>query len=79
MFYVTLLPLFVPAGAHVTAFSLLLASIHAVQALLWFGLLTRLTATLGSWVQRRGVTRALDGITGSVLIAFGAGLFLDRR
>jgi threonine/homoserine/homoserine lactone efflux protein len=79
VFYVTLLPLFVPAHANVTAFSILLASIHAGEALIWFGLLTRLTASLGSWVQRRGVTRALDGITGSVLIAFGVGLFLQRR
>jgi threonine/homoserine/homoserine lactone efflux protein len=79
VFYVTLLPLFVPAGANVTAFSLLLASIHAAQALLWFGLLTRLTASLGAWVQRRGVTRALDGIAGGVLLAFGVGLFLQRR
>ncbi len=79
VFYVTLLPLFMPAHANVTAFSLLLASIHAAQALLWFGLLTQATASLGSWVQRRGVTRALDGITGGVLIAFGVGLFLQRR
>jgi threonine/homoserine/homoserine lactone efflux protein len=79
VFYVTLLPLFVPAGTNVTAFSLLLASIHAAQALLWFGLLTQATASLGTFVQRRGVTRALDGITGGVLLAFGVGLFLDRR
>jgi threonine/homoserine/homoserine lactone efflux protein len=79
VFYATFLPLFVPAGVNVTAFSMLLAVIHVVESVLWFWMLTSLTTTLSAWIRRRGVIRALDGITGGVLIAAGAGLFLDRR
>lgn len=79
VFYVTFLPLFVPAGVNVTAFSMLLAGIHAAQGLAWFWLLTTAMKPLARWIQRGGVTRALDGIAGGVLIAFGVGLFLQRR
>jgi threonine/homoserine/homoserine lactone efflux protein len=79
MFYVTFLPLFVPAGVNVTGFSMLLAVIHVAESVLWFWLLTTAMKPLARWIQRGGVTRALDGITGGVLIAFGVGLFFERR
>lgn len=79
VFYVTLLPLFVPPGVNVMEFSLVLATIHAAEAIVWFALLTALIGSLAGWIQRSAVARALDGITGSVLIAFGVGLFLERR
>jgi threonine/homoserine/homoserine lactone efflux protein len=79
VFYVTFLPLFIPAGTSVVGFGLLLAFIHIVQGLLWFWLLTSLTRPLARWVQRSAVRRMLDGLTGSVLLGFGAGLLLERR
>jgi threonine/homoserine/homoserine lactone efflux protein len=79
VFYVSFLPLFVPSGVNVTAFSLMLAGIHITQGLAWFWLLTTAMRPLARWVRNPNVTRALDGITGSVLIAFGLGLFLERR
>jgi threonine/homoserine/homoserine lactone efflux protein len=79
VFYVTFLPLFVPTGVNVTAFSMLLAVIHAAEGLLWFWLLTTLLTPLANWIRRRSVARALDGVTGCVLVAAGAGLFLERR
>ena len=79
VFYITFLPLFVPSGVNVTAFSMALAAIHAAEGLLWFWLLTTAMKPLARWIQRGGVPRALDGITGSVLIAFGVGLFFERR
>jgi threonine/homoserine/homoserine lactone efflux protein len=79
VFYATFLPLFVPVGVNVTAFSMLLAVIHVGESVLWFWMLTSLTATLSTWIRRRSVTRALDGVTGGVLVAAGVGLFLERR
>ncbi|HEY4940246.1 MAG TPA: LysE family translocator [Rhizomicrobium sp.] len=79
VFYVTFLPLFVPAHANVTGFSMLLTGIHVAEGLTWFWLLTTLMKPLAGWIQRSGVTRALDGITGGVLLAFGVGLFLERQ
>jgi len=79
VFYVTFLPLFIPGGVNVTGFSLLLAAIHIVQGLLWFWLLTSLLKPLARWIERPAVRRALDGLSGGMLLAFGAGLFLARR
>jgi threonine/homoserine/homoserine lactone efflux protein len=79
VFYVTFLPLFIPAHVSVTAFSMLLTSIHVVEGLGWFWLLTSALRPLAKWIARSSVTRALDGITGSVLLAFGVGLFFERR
>jgi threonine/homoserine/homoserine lactone efflux protein len=79
VFYVTFLPLFVPAGENVAAFSLLLTAIHVVEGAAWFWLLTTALKPLADWIRNGSVTRALDGITGGVLLAFGVGLFLERR
>jgi threonine/homoserine/homoserine lactone efflux protein len=79
VFYVTFLPLFIPAQVSVTAFSMLLTSIHVAEGLGWFWLLTSALRPLAKWMARSSVTRALDGITGSVLLAFGVRLFFERR
>ena len=79
VFYVTFLPLFVPPQVSVMGFSMLLTGIHVAEGLAWFWLLTSLMTPLARWIQKRGVARALDGITGSVLLAFGVGLFVERR
>lgn len=79
VFYVTFLPLFVPPHVNVTGFSMLLAGIHVAESVLWFWMLTTLVTPLAGWIRRGAVTRALDGVTGGVLLAFGVGLFLERR
>jgi threonine/homoserine/homoserine lactone efflux protein len=79
VFYVSFLPLFVPAGVNVTGFSMLLASIHATQGILWFLALTTATRPLSRWLSRGGVAQTLDRATGVVLVGFGLGLLFDRR
>jgi threonine/homoserine/homoserine lactone efflux protein len=79
VFYVTFLPQFIPAGVSVTTFSMLLAAIHATQAILWFSLLTLATRPLSSWLHRPRVAQTLDRTTGAVLVGFGLGLVLDDR
>ena len=79
VFYATFLPQFIPAGASVAAFSLLLAGVHAVLTLIWFALLVALTVPLGRFLKRPRVVRAMDRLTGGVFIAFGAKLALSPR
>lgn len=79
VFYVSFLPQFIPHGANVLTFSILLASIHAVMGLIWFGTLTLATSSLSRALRRPRVVRILDGLTGLVLIGFGLRLLLDRR
>jgi threonine/homoserine/homoserine lactone efflux protein len=78
VFYATFLPLFIPSGVNVMGFSMLLASIHAGQGLLWFFLLTSATRPLAHWLGRPSVVRSLDRATGAVLVGFGLHLALQR-
>jgi len=79
IFYITFLPQFIPAGADVLRFSLLLAAIHAVLGVLWFALLVAATRPLARWLSRPAVMRGLDRMTGAVFIAFGLKLALEKR
>ncbi|PWC91128.1 LysE family translocator [Azospirillum sp. TSO5] len=79
VFYVTFLPQFVPAGADVLSFTVLLAAVHAVEGILWFAALIAATQPLAAMLRRPSMVRALDRITGGVLIAFGLKLVFDPR
>lgn len=78
VFYMTLLPQFIPAGANVAATSMLLAFIHIALSLVWFAVLIALTVPLARTFARPGFARAMDRLTGCVLIGFGARLALAR-
>jgi threonine/homoserine/homoserine lactone efflux protein len=78
IFYVSFLPQFVPSGSNVPATTMLLAAIHALLGLLWFGLLIATTAPLAAALRRPRVLRALDRGTGTLFLLFGARLALSR-
>ena len=79
IFYLTLLPQFVRPDDSVLARSLLLAGIHVVIGLVWLGLYAYFLGRLGAMLARPRVRRALEGITGALLIGLGARLAWDRR
>jgi threonine/homoserine/homoserine lactone efflux protein len=79
VFYVTLLPQFIPRGASVIGYSLLFTSIHVAEGILWLTILTTAVRPLRSWLTRRSVVRALDRGTGAVLIGCGIALALEER
>jgi threonine/homoserine/homoserine lactone efflux protein len=78
VFYVTFLPQFIPAGVGVTSFSLLLASIHVAEGIVWFILLISATSLFSQWLRRPRVAKAIDRVTGTVLIGFGVVLALEK-
>jgi threonine/homoserine/homoserine lactone efflux protein len=78
VFYVALLPQFLPAGSDPLAVGLLLAGVHGAISLLWFALLIVLAGALGRWLRRPRTTRTIDGVTGSALIGFGIKLAVTR-
>ena len=79
LFYVTFLPQFVPSGVDVAAFSFLLAAIHAVQGVIWLGVLVAATIPMSRFLSRPNVVRTADRLTGGVFIAFGVKLALSRQ
>jgi threonine/homoserine/homoserine lactone efflux protein len=79
VFYVALLPQFVPAGSDPLAVGLLLAGVHGALSMVWFLLLVLLAGALSGWLRRPGIVRAIDGVTGVTLVGFGARLALGGR
>jgi threonine/homoserine/homoserine lactone efflux protein len=79
IFYLTLLPQFIRPGDSVLARSLLLAAVHVVIGLVWLILYAYFLGRLSPVLRRPRVRRALEGITGTLLIAIGGRLAWDRR
>ena len=78
VFYLSFLPQFVPPSVQVWSFSILLASIHAAEGLLWFLLLTNATERLSSWLKQRRVVMAIDSAMGAIFIGFGLKMAFDK-
>lgn len=78
VFYLTFLPQFIPAGVGVVSFSLLLASIHVTEGVLWFIMLISATSLFSRWLRRPRVAKMIDHITGTVLVGFGVALALEK-
>ncbi len=78
VFYVTFLPQFIPSGVSVTSFSLLLASIHVAEGILWFILLISATSIFSRWLRHPKIAKRIDHLTGAVLIAFGLALAFEK-
>ncbi|MFD0688807.1 LysE family translocator [Actinomadura fibrosa] len=78
VFYVSLLPQFVPDGAPVFGTSLLLAAIHTGEGLLWFALLVGAAGTARRALSRPAVKRRVQQVTGLAFIAFGLRLATER-
>ncbi|POG11581.1 lysine transporter LysE [Pseudomonas putida] len=71
IFYVTLLPQFIPAGVALSMYSFFLASIHVLLTVVWFGLLIAATMPLKNLLSQPSTVKALDRVTGGIFIAFG--------
>lgn len=74
VFYVTFLPQFVPLGADVAAYSFFLACLHVLLSLAWFAVLIAATIPLAKLLRSPELTKAMDRVTGGVLVAFGVRL-----
>jgi threonine/homoserine/homoserine lactone efflux protein len=76
VFYLSLLPQFIPAGGSVLAYSLGLTSIHAVEGLVWFTVVITLADRLGGLLRTPVIRRGLDRIAGLAFLGFAARLML---
>jgi len=76
LFFTSLLPQFAPHDASFVQLASL-GLLFCVMTLLWLSGYALVVARLGDIVRRSRVRRALDAVTGTVLVAFGARLALD--
>jgi threonine/homoserine/homoserine lactone efflux protein len=74
VFYIALLPQFLPADSTPLLVGLLLAGVHGVLSLGWFALLIALASALARWLRHPATARAIDGVTGTTLVGFGVRL-----
>jgi threonine/homoserine/homoserine lactone efflux protein len=79
VFFTALLPQFVSPQDPALAVSLLLTAIAAVTSLMWLTVYATLVPRAGDVLRRPPVRRALDRVTGTVLIGLGVRLALSRR
>jgi threonine/homoserine/homoserine lactone efflux protein len=74
IFYLALFPQFIPPGADVLRWSILLASIHAAESLAWLTIVAVLAGRLGLALRRHRARRWADGVSGAAFLAFAARL-----
>jgi RhtB (resistance to homoserine/threonine) family protein len=78
VFYLAFLPQFMSAADWVFGKSILLASIHFVEGILWMSALTLFVGRVRAWIMQPRVRCTIEAMSGVVLIGFGARLALDR-
>ncbi|WP_136248856.1 LysE family translocator [Halomonas borealis] len=78
VFYMAFLPQFIGPGDPALAKSLWLAGVHFMIANAWQIGVVLLVGRAGRWLASPRLARWLNGLTGGVLVAFGAKLALTR-
>jgi threonine/homoserine/homoserine lactone efflux protein len=78
VFYLSVMPQFLPEGVTVLAGSLTLGAIHVVEGIVWLTLVVLAVNRARAWLTRPTVRRRLEQLTGVAFIGFGVGLALER-
>ena len=79
LFYLTFLPQFIAPGDPVLRVSLLLASVHIAMGFAWLTAYSAALRRLNAAMLRSGVRRALEAVTGGLLVAIGVRLAFAQR
>ena len=74
LFYATIPPQFVSIGDPVPVRLLVLGATHVVMSIVWHGTCGLAVGAAAEHLRRPSVRRALDGLTGAVLVGLGARL-----
>lgn len=76
VFYVAVLPQFIPAGVSHFAAGVALTCVHVVEGVLWSTVLVGFAQVLRGWLRRPVARRVMDRVTGAVVVGFGVKLAL---
>jgi threonine/homoserine/homoserine lactone efflux protein len=79
VFFASLLPQFVPSGAATFSAFLLLGIVFALITLGWLSLYATLVAKAGDFLRRPRIRRAIEGVTGTLLVGLGIRLASEQR
>jgi RhtB (resistance to homoserine/threonine) family protein len=78
IFYLAFLPQFMRPGDWVLGKSLLLASIHCVEGVVWLTALSLFLGGMRAWMTKEGVRRTIEATTGVIMIGLGVRLAIER-
>ncbi|WP_176330157.1 LysE family translocator [Oceanospirillum sanctuarii] len=78
VFYMAFLPQFIQHGEPAMVKSLFLAGVHFAIANVWQLLIVLMVGRASVWLLKGSVMRAVDGVIGGVMVAFGLKLAMDR-
>jgi threonine/homoserine/homoserine lactone efflux protein len=79
VFFTSLLPQFAPGGDPSFLLLLALGLVFCTMTLAWLTGYAAAVARAGDLLRRSGIRRALDAITGAVLVALGLRVAAERR
>jgi threonine/homoserine/homoserine lactone efflux protein len=74
LFYVTMVPQFIGPQDQYLARALVLGATHVAMSIIWQGSCGLAVGMAAEHMRRPAVRRALEGLTGAILIALGARL-----
>lgn len=78
LFYMSLIPQFIPEGAPVFGTTLLLTTIDLVELALWYWIVSYAASALGERIRRPSFRRRLEQFSGVVFLGFAANLALPH-
>lgn len=78
VFYLAFLPQFINAGDPVFQKSMLLASIHATEGIIWLSFVSIFLGRIKAFFIRPKTRKVFEGISGGVLIGFGVKLSMEQ-
>jgi RhtB (resistance to homoserine/threonine) family protein len=79
LFYTTFLPQFIAPGEPVLVTSVLLGTLHNLMGFVWLIGYAYVVTRAGDLLRRPDIKRAIDGLTGVVLIALGFRLAVQEE
>ena len=79
VFYIALIPQFIPPGVMPLGMGLLLAGVHIVESLIWFTAIIFASQLARRWLSSPRVTAWIDRSTGGILVGFAGLLVLESR
>jgi threonine/homoserine/homoserine lactone efflux protein len=79
VFYLSVMPQFLPDGISPLAGSLALGAIHVGEGFVWLSIVVLAANLARGWLTRPTVRRRLEQFTGVVFIGFGVRLALESR
>ncbi|MEU8510213.1 LysE family translocator [Kitasatospora sp. NPDC048722] len=77
VFYVAVLPQFIPSGVPHFAAGVALTCVHVVEGGLWSAVLVGFAQVVRGWLRRPSARRLMDRVTGAVVVGFGLRLALS--